>query len=60
LLNRCSTVDAPWYVVPANRKWYRNLVVAETLRATLAKLRCRYPKPPLSAAQLRRLRSGIV
>jgi len=34
-LSRCSTADAPWYIVPANRKWYRNLLVARTLVATL-------------------------
>ncbi len=27
-LSRCSTDEAPWYIVPANRKWYRNLLVA--------------------------------
>ena len=30
-INQCSTKAAPWYIVPANHKWYRNLVVAETL-----------------------------
>jgi PPK2 family polyphosphate:nucleotide phosphotransferase len=30
-LSRCSTDEAPWYIVPANRKWYRNLLVARTL-----------------------------
>lgn len=30
-LERCSTETAPWYVVPANRKWYRDLAVAQTL-----------------------------
>ena len=34
-LNRCATPQAPWYVVPADRKWYRDLVVAEALVATL-------------------------
>lgn len=31
LLSRCSTDEAPWYIVPANHKWYRNLAVAHTL-----------------------------
>jgi PPK2 family polyphosphate:nucleotide phosphotransferase len=35
VLNRCATPNAPWYVVPADRKWYRDLVVAEALVATL-------------------------
>jgi PPK2 family polyphosphate:nucleotide phosphotransferase len=34
-LSRCSTDEAPWYIVPANNKWYRNLLVARTLVHTL-------------------------
>lgn len=34
-LNRCSTKQAPWFIVPADKKWFRNLAVAETLRNTL-------------------------
>ncbi len=34
-LSRCSTDEAPWYIVPANRKWYRNLLVARTLVSTM-------------------------
>jgi polyphosphate kinase 2 (PPK2 family) len=42
---RCSTDDAPWYVIPANRKWFRNLAVAEILADTLDDLKPRYPEP---------------
>ena len=42
-LTQTSTKDAPWYVVPANRKWYRNLVIATVLVNTLKKLD---PQPP--------------
>lgn len=35
VLNRCSTPDAPWFVVPSDRKWYRNLMVAHALVSTL-------------------------
>jgi PPK2 family polyphosphate:nucleotide phosphotransferase len=38
-LNRCSTDRAPWYLVPADRKWFRNLAVARTLRDTLRPFR---------------------
>jgi PPK2 family polyphosphate:nucleotide phosphotransferase len=38
-LTRCSTKHAPWYVVPANRKWFRNLAVAETLVELLRPLK---------------------
>ena len=34
-LSRCSTDEVPWYIVPANQKWYRNLLVARTLVHTL-------------------------
>jgi PPK2 family polyphosphate:nucleotide phosphotransferase len=42
-LTRCSTPYAPWYVVPANAKWYRNLVVARTIADTLAAMDPQYP-----------------
>ena len=34
-LSKCSTDAAPWYIVPANHKWYRNLAVAHTLVHTM-------------------------
>ncbi len=37
VLSKCSTNDAPWYIVPANHKWYRNLAIAHTLIHTLGK-----------------------
>ena len=38
-VNRCATPEAPWYVVPANHKWYRDLAVAETIVETLRPFR---------------------
>jgi PPK2 family polyphosphate:nucleotide phosphotransferase len=38
-LNRCSAKHAPWFIVPADKKWFRNLVVAETLRDALLPFR---------------------
>jgi PPK2 family polyphosphate:nucleotide phosphotransferase len=40
-----STEDAPWYVVPADRKWYRNLAVSNILVETLQDLGMSYPEP---------------
>lgn len=34
-LHECNTDEAPWYVVPANKKWFRNLAIAETVAAAL-------------------------
>ncbi len=45
VLNKTSTAAAPWYVVPSDRKWYRNLVIAETLVETLEGLIMEYPRP---------------
>jgi len=42
-LSRCSTEAAPWHVVPANRKWYRDWAVATLLRETFADLDLTYP-----------------
>ncbi|HEU4493444.1 MAG TPA: polyphosphate kinase 2 family protein [Rubrobacteraceae bacterium] len=42
-INNCSTEYAPWYVVPANKKWYRNLVVARTIADTLQAIDPQYP-----------------
>jgi PPK2 family polyphosphate:nucleotide phosphotransferase len=42
-INECSTAHAPWYVIPANKKWYRNLVVARTIADTLEALDPKYP-----------------
>ncbi|MUH00035.1 polyphosphate kinase 2 family protein [Scytonema sp. UIC 10036] len=43
-INHCSTAYAPWYVVPANKKWYRNLVVARTITDTIEAMNPQYPK----------------
>ncbi len=45
MLSQTSTPWAPWYVVPSDRKWYRNLVVASVLVETLEALEMRYPPP---------------
>jgi PPK2 family polyphosphate:nucleotide phosphotransferase len=52
-LGRCSTPSAPWFVIPANRKWYRNLLIARILRHTLKGLKLRYPDAPEGVERLR-------
>ena len=42
-LRRTSTEDAPWYVVPGDRKWVRNLVVAKVLRHHLERIGPAFP-----------------
>ncbi|MEZ5165921.1 MAG: hypothetical protein R2695_05290 [Acidimicrobiales bacterium] len=43
MLERTSTDAAPWYVIPADRKWFRDLVVSEIIVATLEALDLQYP-----------------
>jgi PPK2 family polyphosphate:nucleotide phosphotransferase len=44
VLTKCSTEDAPWYVIPANHKWFRNLAVAQIVRDELRAMKLKYPK----------------
>ncbi len=45
VLNKCTTKHAPWYVIPSDRKWVRNLVVSELVTQTLKKMDPKYPDP---------------
>ena len=45
MLNKCSKKHAPWYVIPANNKWFRNLAVSQILRDTLEEMDLKFPKP---------------
>lgn len=45
MLAETSTEDAPWYVIPADRKWFRNLAVSQVMVDTIAKLDMQWPAP---------------
>ena len=53
-LSRCSTEHAPWFVIPANHKWFRNLAVARIIVEHLESLNMSYPKPTVDLARIRR------
>jgi PPK2 family polyphosphate:nucleotide phosphotransferase len=42
-ITRCNTQHAPWYIIPSEKKWYRNLLVSELLRRKLEELNPQYP-----------------
>jgi PPK2 family polyphosphate:nucleotide phosphotransferase len=44
-IGRTSAAHAPWYIVPANRKWYRNLVIGTVVADALERLEMEYPEP---------------
>jgi PPK2 family polyphosphate:nucleotide phosphotransferase len=52
VFSKTSTDAAPWYVIPANRKWYRDLVVADILIKTLKGLDMKYPPVDFDPASI--------
>jgi PPK2 family polyphosphate:nucleotide phosphotransferase len=58
-LARCSTDSAPWYVVPANHKWYRDWLVANLLVAAMRDLNPVYPPAGFDVAEQRRLVAAL-
>ncbi|HTJ24858.1 MAG TPA: polyphosphate kinase 2 family protein [Candidatus Limnocylindria bacterium] len=53
-LARCSTEHAPWYVIPANHKWFRNFAVSQIVVKTLEAMKTTYPPPRVDLADIRR------
>jgi PPK2 family polyphosphate:nucleotide phosphotransferase len=53
-LSRCSTAHAPWYVIPADHKWFRNLAIARIVVEHLESLKMKYPKPTVDIDHIRR------
>ena len=56
LLGRCSTKHAPWFVIPANRKWYRDVAVSEIIVDALAEMN---PRPKAVKLDVKRLRARL-
>jgi len=52
-ISKTSTDWAPWYIVPANRKWYRNLVIGTVIIETLKDLDMRYPEAEFDPADIK-------
>ena len=46
MLEKCSTKDSPWYIVPSDQNWYRDLVVTSVIVETLKEMNPQYPAPP--------------
>jgi len=47
-INYCSTHYAPWHVIPADRKWYRDYIVAKTVVKALDAMKLKWPSPEIS------------
>lgn len=51
-LSRCTTDWAPWFVIPSDRKWFRNLAVSRIIVETLEGLDMKFPKPSFDVSKL--------
>jgi PPK2 family polyphosphate:nucleotide phosphotransferase len=53
-LGKCSTGDAPWFVIPSDHKWFRDLAISQIIVETMKKLDIQVPKPTVNIAGIRR------
>ena len=55
MLERCSTESSPWFVIPGNCKWFRNLAVSQIILDTLESMDIKLPEPSVNLRETRRL-----
>ena len=53
-LSRCSTEHAPWFIIPADHKWFRNLAVARIVVEYLEGLKMTFPPPAVDIEHIRK------
>ncbi len=53
VLTRCSTDEAPWYIIPADKKWFRNLAVSHIITETLKDMKMKFPPPTVDVKDLK-------
>jgi PPK2 family polyphosphate:nucleotide phosphotransferase len=54
VLNKCSTSNSPWFIIPSDHKWFRNLAISSIIADTLEKLHIEMPKPSVNIDDIRR------
>jgi PPK2 family polyphosphate:nucleotide phosphotransferase len=54
-LSKCSAKHAPWFVIPANHKWFRNLAVSQIIADALDDMKLKLPKPTVDLKEIERL-----
>ena len=52
-LERCNTAEAPWFIIPANKKWFRNLAVSHIVDETLGEMGFKFPAPTVNLKKLK-------
>ncbi len=59
-LSRCSTEHAPWFIIPANRKWFRNLAISRIVTEALESLNMQFPEPTVDIVEIKKKYHAIV
>jgi PPK2 family polyphosphate:nucleotide phosphotransferase len=54
LLSKCSTDHAPWFVIPSDHKWFRDLAISQIIVETMEKLGIEFPEPSVNIAGIRK------
>jgi PPK2 family polyphosphate:nucleotide phosphotransferase len=52
-LEHCSTKKAPWFIIPANKKWFRNLAVSHIIDETFREMDVKFPPPTINLKELK-------
>ncbi len=52
VFRKCSSSHAPWYIIPANKKWFRNLAISQIIVEALESLKMKYPKAQLDPSKI--------
>lgn len=52
-LMKCSTDDAPWFIIPSNKKWFRNLAVSHVIAETLEDMNPKFPPPTVDVSKIK-------
>jgi polyphosphate kinase 2 (PPK2 family) len=53
-LSKCGTDDVPWFVIPSDHKWFRNLAISQIIVETMDGLGIKVPEPTVNLAEIRR------
>jgi PPK2 family polyphosphate:nucleotide phosphotransferase len=59
-LEKCSTKHAPWFIIPSNHKWFRNLAISRIVAETLEALNMKFPAPTVDINEIRKKYHAIV
>ena len=54
VLTKTSTEDAPWFIIPSNHKWFRDLAVSQIIARQMEEMHMQFPKPTVNLAEIRR------